>query len=189
MWTVELKNQYRNDREALRSWMKGDRSKPFILKKSAGGYCACYLLFDSFPANIGLLLRYILIWLAERIPFSGMKICLYKSAGVKIGRNVFISPGVVIDPIFPQLIELQDECVLGLYSMVLTHEYTPEESRIGRVIIGRGSVIGARAVIRSGITVGQGCTVGINSFVNKDVTDGAMVGGIPAKTINRKGRQ
>jgi len=186
MWTAETKKQYNRDRDALKTWWRGDRSQPFILKKREGGYCACYLLFDAFPANVGLMLRYGLIWLAERVPFSGLKIWLYRRAGVKIGKDVFISPGVVIDPIFPGLVELQDECVLGLYCTVLTHEYTPEESRIGKVIIGKGAVIGARATIRSGVTVGKGCTVGINSFVNKDVPDGATVGGVPARIINRR---
>ena len=186
MWTAEMKQQYKQDREALKAWWQGDRATPFVLKKREGGYCACYLLFDAFPANIGLMFRYLLIWLAERMPFSSHKIFFYKLAGVKIGKNVFISPGVVIDPIFPQLVELQDECVLGLYSMVLAHEYTPEESRIGKAVIGNGAVIGARATIRSGVTIGPDCTVGCNSFVNKDVPAGTMVGGVPAKTIRKK---
>lgn len=186
MWTAEIKKQYQNDREALRSWWQGKRNTPFVMKKREGGYCACYLLFDSFPANLGLAWRYGLNWLAERMPFSCLKVWLYKRVGVKIGQDVFISPGVVIDPIFPELVELQEGCVLGLHCMVLTHEYTHEESRVGRVVIGKNSVIGARAIIRSGITVGQGCTVGINSFVNRDVPDGAAVGGVPARPISRK---
>jgi len=186
MWTDEMKKQHELDRKSLREWMKGDHEKPFTMGKRDAGYCACYLLFKSFPANAILMFRSSIVWFAERIPFSAMKIFLYRLAGVKIGKDVYISPGVVLDPLFPELIELCDGCVLGLYSMVLTHEYTPEESRIGKVIIGKNSVIGAKSVIRSGVIIGQNCTIGISSFVNKDVPDNETVAGVPARKIERK---
>lgn len=186
MWTDEEKKQYEKDRSSLREWMKGDHEKPFIMGKREAGYCACYLLFKSFPFNVMLLFRSFIVWFAERIPFCAMKIFLYRRAGVKIGKDVYISPGVVLDPLFPELVELRDGCVLGLYAMILTHEYTAGESRIGKVIIGKNSVIGAKSVVRSGVTIGQNCTIGISSFVNKDVPDNETVAGVPARKIERK---
>lgn len=188
MLKEEAKNQYKKDREALMEWMRGDHSVPFIMEKREGGYCACYLLFDSFPANICRMFRSAMILLAESLPFSAVKVFLYRLAGVKIGKDVFISPGVVLDAIFPELIELRDGCVLGLHSMILCHEYTADESRVGKVVIGEDSVIGAKASIRSGVTVGKNCTVGIGSYVNRDVADGITVGGVPAKILKRRKR-
>jgi len=186
MSNKEFASQRRDDRQALETWMKGDKQEPFILEKRESGYCACYLLFQSPFENIGLLFQYIIIWLAGQIPFSGIKIFLYRMTGVKIGKDVYIAPGVVIDPIFPKLIELKDGSVLGIESMVLTHEYTNRGSRIGMVSIGKNSIIGTRSVIRSGVKIGDECTVGACSFVNKDVKDNLSVGGTPAKPLKRK---
>ncbi|MFA6567043.1 MAG: acyltransferase [Victivallales bacterium] len=181
----ENENRVRKEKDlkALKEWMSGDRSKPFILEKKDRDYCVCYLLFQSLAENLGLSLRCFITWFAEQIPLSGMKIFLYRCAGAKIGKDVFISPGVVIDPIYPDLVEIEDGAVLGLGAMVLAHEYTAYDSRLGRVKIGARSVIGARATIRAGVSIGSRCTVGANSFVNKDVPDNTVVGGIPAKTI------
>lgn len=171
------------DLKALKEWMAGDRSRPFILDKKDRDYCVCYLLFRSLTENLGLSLRCFIVWLAEQIPLSGIKISLYRCVGAKIGKDVFISPGAVIDPIYPDLVEIEDGVVIGIGSLVLAHEYTADDSRLGRVKIGAGSVIGARATIRAGVSIGRKCTIGANSFVNKDVPDNTVVGGVPAKTI------
>lgn len=93
---------------------------------------------------------------------------------------------MVIDPIYSDLVELDDGCVLGLDAMLLAHEYTAHDSRLGRVAVGKDSVIGARAVVRAGVTIGSGSTVGACSFVNRDVPDGASVGGVPARILKGK---
>lgn len=38
-------------------------------------------------------------------------------------------------------------------------------------------------VIRRGVKIGNGAIIGANSFVNKDVNDFEIVGGVPAKHI------
>lgn len=49
--------------------------------------------------------------------------------------------------------------------------------------IGHDVWIGAKAVIKTGVTIGHGAIVAGLSFVNKDVPPYAIVGGIPAKLI------
>ncbi|MFB6348655.1 CatB-related O-acetyltransferase [Moraxella sp. ZJ142] len=49
--------------------------------------------------------------------------------------------------------------------------------------IGNDVWIGAKAVIKTGVTIGDGAIVAGLSFVNKDVPPYAIVGGIPAKII------
>lgn len=52
-----------------------------------------------------------------------------------------------------------------------------------RTKIGHDVWIGAKSVIKSGVTIGDGAIIGALSFVNKDVPPYAIVGGIPAKII------
>lgn len=49
--------------------------------------------------------------------------------------------------------------------------------------IGRGSLIGIGAVILEGVTVGAGSIVGAGAIVTKDVADGIVVAGVPAKPL------
>lgn len=50
-------------------------------------------------------------------------------------------------------------------------------------IVGHDVWIGAKSVIKSGVTIGHGSVVAALSFVNKDVPPYAIVGGIPAKIL------
>ncbi|AFY74181.1 isoleucine patch superfamily enzyme, carbonic anhydrase/acetyltransferase [Synechococcus sp. PCC 7502] len=49
--------------------------------------------------------------------------------------------------------------------------------------IGRGSLIGIGAIILEGVSVGAGSIVGAGAVVTKDVADGIIVAGIPAKPM------
>ena len=55
----------------------------------------------------------------------------------------------------------------------------------GKVLIKKRALIGAGSLIRCGVTVGEHAIVGAKSFVNKDVPDFTIVGGVPAKIIKK----
>jgi len=50
-------------------------------------------------------------------------------------------------------------------------------------IIGNDVWIGAQAIIKEGVKIGNGAVIGANSFVNKDVEPFSIVVGSPAKHI------
>lgn len=50
-------------------------------------------------------------------------------------------------------------------------------------LIGHDVWVGAKSVIKSGVTIGDGAVIAALSFVNKDVPPYAIVGGVPAKII------
>jgi len=177
-------SQLEADRAALRAYWAGNQDQPLVLEHPPGDfYCACDILEPSRFARVGAVLRYLALRLASRMPLHSLKIFLYRRLGVKIGKGVWISPGVMLDPIYPSLIELEDDCLLGIGCRLFTHEYTVTNFRIGRIRIGKGSVIGAYATVRSGVTIGSKVTVGFNSYVNRNVPDGATVGGVPARIL------
>ena len=130
--------------------------------------------------------------LASHVPPSGVKSMLYGLSGLTLGSHVHISHGVYIaDGYRSGWVDLHDEVVLSPY-VVLVPSSHPNTSFIARkwnvskrakITIGRGAWIGAGAVILPGVTIGEGVIVGANAVVREDVSDYAIVGGVPAKVI------
>lgn len=182
MLTKEDKAKRHAEREALKAYWRGRQERPFVLEGN-DAYYVCEVLFPSILEHIRIPIRCLMVGIVNAIPISFLKIFFYRLLGVKIGRGVYIAPDALIDPLYPWLIELGDDCFLGMGCKIFTHEYTATGFRVGRVRIGRGSVLGAYSIIRSGVTVGEKVTVGFNSYVNKDIRDGETVGGVPARPL------
>ena len=56
-------------------------------------------------------------------------------------------------------------------------------TKIGRVSIGDNVFIGAESVILPNVKIGSNVIVGANSTVTKDIPDGVVVAGSPARVI------
>lgn len=94
--------------------------------------------------------------------------------GVNLGDEVFIGHGVTfINDRFPRSTnpdgQLQTEAD---WSCVATQ-------------VKRGASIGSGATILCGVTIGERAIVGAGSVVTKDVPDGAVVAGNPARILRR----
>ncbi len=172
-------------RRVAREYFAGNQSDPLVLPHE-DGFCVCDVLSPTVGARLRAGFRCTVMGILNALPFSSLRIAILRTLGARIGRDVYISPGVVIDPIYPSLIELGDGVLLGMGCRLLTHEYTATHFRVGRIRVGRGSVIGAYATVRSGVTIGEKVTVGFNSYVNRDIPDGLTVGGVPAKPLLRE---
>lgn len=75
-----------------------------------------------------------------------------------IGRNVFIGPGATF-----------------------TNDPYPMSPKMSGVIVEEGAIIGGRAVIRPGVTVGRDSVVAMAAVVTKDVPPKVVVMGHPAR--------
>jgi len=133
------------------------------------------LFFNSFVCHI-----------CRIIPFIEIKNSMYRMIGVKIGKNVIIAAYTIIDPFFPELITIEDNVIVGVGATIIAHEYTQEKLKKGRVLIKKRALIGAGSLIRCGVTIGEHAVVGAKSFVNKDVPDFTIAGGVPAKIIKKR---
>lgn len=105
-----------------------------------------------------------------------------------IGQNVYVNQGVM----FVDLggIYLADGALIGPGAMLITvnHVEDPAHRRdvyAKPVHIEKNAWIGAKAMILSGVTVGENAIVGAGSIVTKDVPANMVVVGSPARVLRR----
>jgi acetyltransferase-like isoleucine patch superfamily enzyme len=56
-------------------------------------------------------------------------------------------------------------------------------SQFNEIRIGEGTWVGYRTSIMDGVSIGKFCVIGANSVVTRDVPDGCVAGGVPARVI------
>ncbi len=143
----------------------------------------CKLLWPGFWAEVRLSYNLFLMILAYLIPFTQLKVLFYRIAGVHIGRRVYIGLWVWLDPSFPELISIGDDCLLGMGTKIGVHIMTHKQLHLGRVKIGNKAVCGGYCLIRPGVDIGDGAIVGLGAVVYRDVPPGATVIGNPARVV------
>jgi acetyltransferase-like isoleucine patch superfamily enzyme len=132
--------------------------------------------------------NFVIIYGCRFIPSLTIKSALYRIVGIKVGKDVSVGLMAMFDIIFPELIEIGDNSVIGYNSIILAHEYLVDEWRTGRVKIGKNVMIGANTTVLAGVTIGDDAVVSAASLINRDVPPGAFVGGVPAREIEEGDR-
>jgi maltose O-acetyltransferase len=107
--------------------------------------------------------------------------------GCRLGNDVELQFGVVIDYSHCWLIEIGDDACLAPNVHVLAHDASTKRhlgfTRIARVRIGRRVFIGAESIVLPGVTIGDDAIVAAGSVVTRDVPPGTIVAGNPARAI------
>ena len=106
------------------------------------------------------------------VGMSGTVICAGKS--IVIGDHTIIGSGAMI---------LDNDLHIARGDGKWRTEYA-ENAR--EVRIGRGVFIGARVIILKGVTIGDHAVIGAGAVVTKDVPEGAIVAGNPAKAVRQR---
>lgn len=91
--------------------------------------------------------------------------------GVKIGTGTIIAPNVII-------YSVNHNYDIDLEALPFDHKIIAKA-----VVIGRYVWIGGNSIILPGVTIGQGAIIAAGSVVTKDVPEGALVGGNPARVL------
>jgi maltose O-acetyltransferase len=137
--------------------------------------------------------RRILAWKAkllfgQRIEVFG-NFTVIHPANVRFGTNCAINHGVFL--LGHVGISIGNDVVLSARCMLLdgglkTSSFGHPDERTyedGPIVIGDGAWIGAGAIILPGVAIGALSVVGAGSVVTRDVAEGAVVAGNPARPI------
>ena len=109
--------------------------------------------------------------------------------GLKVGKNLSVQNGVSIDISFCDLITIGNNVTLAPGSMILAHDASTKRidgggfTKTAPVKIGNKVFVGAKAVILPGVTISDNVVIGAGAIVTKDVPEGVVVAGNPAKII------
>lgn len=86
--------------------------------------------------------------------------------GAVLGANAIINTGAVVD----------HDCGIGDHAHI-----APGATLSGNVIVGAGAHVGTGACVIQGLRIGKDALVGAGAVVVRDVPDGAVVMGVPAR--------
>jgi acetyltransferase-like isoleucine patch superfamily enzyme len=127
--------------------------------------------------------KWINVVLIPNIPFSKMRVFLYRLIGFQIGRNVFIGMKCYMDNMDPKMTVIEDNVTISYCCKFSVHGRKQSHTPIR---IKRDSYIGLNSTIisgKNGITIGERCIIGAGSVVVTDIPSDSVAVGVPAKVI------
>lgn len=149
----------------------------------------------------------ILTWVGL-VPFHTIRLLFYKAGGIKIGKNSRIHIGARFYN--PKNIKIGEDTIVGDNAfldgrekliignhidiasgvMILNSEHDINSvdfnATYGSVIIEDYVFIGPRVIVLPGVKIGKGAVVAAGAVVTKDVSEFAIVGGVPAQVIGER---
>lgn len=123
--------------------------------------------------------KYINVVIIPNVPFSNLRVILYRMIGFKIGKNVFIGMKCYMDDVAIKNITIEDNVTISYGCYFACHGKGQEHTSI---LIQKGVYIGMRCNIisgKKGITIGEKSIIGAGSLVNKDIPNNTKASGVP----------
>jgi maltose O-acetyltransferase len=110
-----------------------------------------------------------------------------KRRGLVAGRNLNLMVGATIDPSHCWHITVGDDVTMARDVLILAHDASTNMhlgyTRIGKVDIGDRVFIGASTIVLPGVRIGNDVVIGAGSVVSRDIPDGTVACGNPARRI------
>ena len=117
-------------------------------------------------------------------------------SGMQVGKGISVMGDVSFGS-EPYLITLEDNVRISFGVSFVTHDggtwaFRDQEGygdviKYGKIRVGERTFIGCNSTILPGVTIGKRCIIGAGSVVTKDVPDGTVVAGVPARVVMTTG--
>jgi len=113
---------------------------------------------------------------------------VFDPSGIKIGKGTIIGYRSFLDGRAPLTIGDHTDVASEVMIYNQEHALNAEDFHAvdGPVSIGNYVFVGPRAIILPGVTIGNGAVIAAGAVVTKDVAPFSIVGGVPAKEINKR---
>ena len=146
-----------------------------FLKKEAP-YYAKYSLVTIIWKPIR---KYLNVVVIPNVPFTNLRVALYRMIGFNIGKNVFIGMKCYLDDVAIDKMIVEDNVTISYGCYFACHGKGQGHRSIH---IKQGAYLGMRCNILSGnegISIGERAIIGAGSLVNKDIPEAKVAVGVP----------
>lgn len=138
-----------------------------------------------FKKSLRILLLEILGPIIQSIRVLNLRAMGYKN----IHKSVVLERNLNLDKVDPSGITIRKGCLIAGGTTILCHEhvyrdpYNFDLPLLKPIEIGERTFVGVGATILPGVTIGSDCIIGAGSIVSKNIPNGSLAVGVPAKII------
>ena len=108
---------------------------------------------------------------------------------MSIGDNTYINPNSLIA--VKSSVSIGKDCAISWNCQILDDDghgiviNGQKKEQVAPIVIGDKVWIGSNCTIKKGVTIGGGSVIAGGSIVTKDVAEGVVVAGVPAKVVGQ----
>ncbi len=121
----------------------------------------------------------------------GLHAKLEHLSGIQVENDVYIGHGSWVSGLRGG-VYFENEVMVGPFVSIISSNHTFENGSArfgkgagGRIKIGSGTWIASGVTVTAGVTVGRSCLLASGAVVTRDISDGSIAGGVPARIIGK----
>lgn len=127
--------------------------------------------------------KYLNVVIIPNIPFTNLRVSLYRLIGFKIGKNVFIGMKCYMDDMAIEKTVIEDNVTISYGCYFACHGKNQGHTKIH---IKEAAYLGMRCNVisgKEGIVIGKESIIGAGSLVNRSIPDHTTAVGVPVKCL------
>lgn len=118
--------------------------------------------------------------LQQKIVPCHLKNLILRTTGMKVGHDACVPHDIVMDPYFPELINLEKGCLVGGESEIISHEIKGDKLILGKVILRERTLMGGCSTMKPGSAINKNSILNMYSELDAEIPESELWGGKPA---------